>query len=67
MEVSIESGRHGHNPLARWLHTSQPMRGNTLESILSAMSEAGLCEPRTVASDQKLFGTIAYYWALAPG
>ena len=63
----IESGRHSHNPLPRWLHSSPPMRDNTLQKILSWMSEAGLREPRTVASDQKLFGRIAYCRALAPG
>ncbi len=62
----VEPGRHSHNPLPRWLHTSQPMRDNTLERILNWMSEAGLREPQTVTSDQKLFGRIVYYRALAP-
>jgi ubiquinone/menaquinone biosynthesis C-methylase UbiE len=63
----VEPGRHSHNPVARWFHTSHPMQDNALESILIWMSKADLREPRTVASDQKLFGRIAYYRALAPG
>lgn len=63
----VESGRHSHNPLPRWIHSSQSMQSNTLESILSWMREAGLREPHTVGSDQKAFGRIAYYRALAPG
>ena len=62
----VEPGRHSHNPLARWLHTSQRMQDNTQEGILSWMSEAGLPDSRLVASDQRLFGRIAYYQASAP-
>lgn len=63
----VQSGRHSHNPLPRWFHSSPAMQSNTLESILNWMREAGLREPLTVGSDQKAFGRIAYYRALAPG
>ena len=59
----VEPGRHGHNPLPRWLHSSQPMRENTQERILGWMSEAGLLEPRAVRAEQQLFGTIVYFQA----
>lgn len=62
----VEPGKHSHNPLARWLHTSQQMQDNTQERILSWMSEAGLSKPRSVAADQRLFGSIVYYQASAP-
>ncbi|MGH8133379.1 MAG: class I SAM-dependent methyltransferase, partial [Steroidobacteraceae bacterium] len=62
----VEPGRDSHNPLARWLHASEQMQDNSPDRILSWMTEAGLIEPRLVASDQKLFGRIAYYRASAP-
>lgn len=62
----VEPGQHSHNPLARWLHTSEQMEHNTQEKILSWMSEAGLLDPRPVAFDERLFGKIVYYRALAP-
>jgi ubiquinone/menaquinone biosynthesis C-methylase UbiE len=64
--LDFVEGGHSHNPLARWLHTSQRMQDNTQERILSWMSEAGLLDSRLVASDQRLFGRIAYYKASAP-
>lgn len=62
----VEPGRRSHNPVARWLHTSQPMQENTQERILSWMSEAGLLDPLPVAFDDRLFGRIVYYRASAP-
>jgi len=62
----LEPGGHSHNPLARWLHTSKEMQDNTQERILSWMSEAGLLQPRPVAADQRLFGSIVSYQASAP-
>jgi ubiquinone/menaquinone biosynthesis C-methylase UbiE len=62
----VEPGRHSHNPLARWLHASEQMEGNTQERILSNMSEAGLLDPRPLAFDDRLFGRIVYYLASAP-
>jgi len=56
-------GPHSHNPLARWLHASERMRGNNREQILNLMSGAGLVEPRMVDSDQPVFGKIAYFAA----
>jgi ubiquinone/menaquinone biosynthesis C-methylase UbiE len=63
--LDFAEGGRSHNPLARWLHTSQRMQDNTQERILSLMSEAGLREPRSVGTDQRLFGRIAYYRASA--
>jgi ubiquinone/menaquinone biosynthesis C-methylase UbiE len=54
---------HSHNPLARWLHASERMRDNNRDQILNWMSEAGFVEPRMVASDQPIFGKIAYFAA----
>ena len=62
----VEPGRHSHNPLARWLHTSEQMQDNTQERILSSMSEAGLLDSRPVALDERLFGRIVYYRSSAP-
>jgi ubiquinone/menaquinone biosynthesis C-methylase UbiE len=56
-------GPHSHNPLARWLHASERMRGNDRNQILNWMSEAALLEPRIVDSDQPIFGYIAYFAA----
>src|SRR5215469_721697 len=58
-----EEGPHSHNPLARWLHASERMRGNNREQILNWMSEAGLVEARIVDADQPIFGKIAYFAA----
>jgi ubiquinone/menaquinone biosynthesis C-methylase UbiE len=65
--LDFVEGGHSHNPLARSLHTSQRMQDNTQKRILSLMREAGLREPRSVGTDQRIFGRIAYYQALAPG
>jgi ubiquinone/menaquinone biosynthesis C-methylase UbiE len=56
-------GSNSHNPLARWLHRSERMRGNSREEILSWMSVAGLIQPEVVASDQPIFGKIVYFTA----
>ena len=61
----VEPGQHSHNPLARWLHTSEQMENNTQEQILGWMIEAGLLDPRPVAFDERLFGRIVYYRASA--
>ena len=56
-------GPRSHNPLARWLHSSERMQGNTRDQILGWMREAGLAEPRVVDSDQPIFGRIVYFVA----
>jgi ubiquinone/menaquinone biosynthesis C-methylase UbiE len=56
-------GSPSHNPLARWLHASERMQGNSREEILTWMREAGLFDPRLVDSDQPIFGRIAYFIA----
>ena len=58
-----QEGPRSHNPLARWLHSSERMQGNTREQILGWMREAGLAEPRVVDSDQPIFGRIVYFVA----
>jgi len=58
-----EEGPRSHNPLARWLHAAERMRGNNREQILTWMSEAGLLETRMVDSDQPIFGKIVYFAA----
>ena len=62
----VEPGRHSHNPLARWLHSSERMEDNTQERILGWMGEAGLVDPRPLAFDERPFGRIVYYRASAP-
>jgi ubiquinone/menaquinone biosynthesis C-methylase UbiE len=58
-----QEGPGTHNPLARWLHSSERMQGNTREQILGWMGEAGLAEPRVVDSDRPIFGRIVYFVA----
>src|SRR5215469_3349275 len=58
-----QEGPRSHNPLARWLHSSERMQGNTREQILGWMREAGLAEPRVVDSDHPIFGKIVYFVA----
>jgi ubiquinone/menaquinone biosynthesis C-methylase UbiE len=58
-----QEGPRSHNPLARWLHSSKRMQGNTREQILGWMREASLGEPRVVDSDQPIFGRIVYFAA----
>jgi len=62
-----QEGPRSHNPLARWLHSSERMQGNTCEQILGWMREAGLVEPRVVDSDQAIFGKIIYFAARSGG
>jgi ubiquinone/menaquinone biosynthesis C-methylase UbiE len=58
---------HSHNPLARWLHSSERMQDNTREQILNWMREADLFEPRVVDSDHPIFGKIVYVTAETVG
>ena len=58
-----QEGPRSHNPLARWLHSSEHMQGNTREQILGWMREAGLAEPCVVDSDQPIFGRIVFFAA----
>ena len=60
-----QEGPYSHNPLARWLHSSERMRDNTREQILNLMSEAGFVEPRVVDSERPIFGKIVYFAARA--
>jgi ubiquinone/menaquinone biosynthesis C-methylase UbiE len=60
-------GPRSHNPLARWLHSSERMQDNAREQIVSLMREAGLIEPRAVDSDQPIFGKIVYFVARGGG
>ena len=61
-----QEGAHCHNPLARWLHSSERLRDNRSERIMSWMREAGLVEPEVVDSDQPIYGKIVYIAARAP-
>jgi len=58
-----QDGSRSHNPLARWLHSSERMQDNNPQQILNWMSEAGFLEPRIVDSDRPIFGRIAYFAA----
>jgi len=60
-----QEGPYSHNPLARWLHSSERMRDNTREQILNLMSEAGFVEPHVVDSERPIFGKIVYFAAQA--
>jgi ubiquinone/menaquinone biosynthesis C-methylase UbiE len=59
-----QEGDYSHNPLARWLHSSKRMQGNTREQILGWMREADFREVRLVDSDKPIFGKIVYFAAL---
>jgi ubiquinone/menaquinone biosynthesis C-methylase UbiE len=58
-----QEGPHGHNALARWLHSNEHMQDNRRELILDWMREAGLVAPRVVDSDRPIFGRIVYFVA----
>ena len=60
-----QEGSQSHNPLARWLHSSERMPDNTCAQILDWMREAGFIEPRMVDSDRPIFGKIIYLTARA--
>jgi ubiquinone/menaquinone biosynthesis C-methylase UbiE len=62
-----QEGSHGHNPLARWLHSRKRMQDNNREQILNWMREAALVDPRVVDSDQPIFGKIVYLAAWTGG
>jgi ubiquinone/menaquinone biosynthesis C-methylase UbiE len=60
-----QEGSDSHSPLARWLHSSKRMQGNTREQMEILMREAGLIEPGVVDSEQPIFGKIVYLAARA--
>jgi ubiquinone/menaquinone biosynthesis C-methylase UbiE len=51
--------------VARWLHSSQPLRDNSAERILTLMTQAGLADAREVSQGALLLGClpITYYRA----
>jgi len=59
-----EKGAHG-GFLARFLHSSDRLKDNSENRVLSFMTEAGFAEPKKVADRTMLFGHIAYYRAIA--
>jgi ubiquinone/menaquinone biosynthesis C-methylase UbiE len=61
-----QESAQSHNPIARWLHSSQRLEDNRGEQILSWMHEAGLADPHVVDSDRPIFGKIVYLAARAP-
>ena len=63
----VQEGAKSHNPLARWIHSSERMQNNSCEQILDWMHEAGLVEPRMLESDQPIFGKIIYLTARSSG
>jgi ubiquinone/menaquinone biosynthesis C-methylase UbiE len=54
-----------HRSLARLLHSSDRLKDNFEDRVLSFMTEAGFADPKKVASQAKIFGNIAYYRAIA--
>jgi ubiquinone/menaquinone biosynthesis C-methylase UbiE len=60
-----QEGAQSHNPIARWLHSSQRLEDNRSEQILNWMNEAGLADPQVVDSDRPIFGRIVYFAAHA--
>jgi ubiquinone/menaquinone biosynthesis C-methylase UbiE len=58
-----ENGAHGF--LARLLHSSDRLKDNSENRVLSLMAEAGFAEPKKVGHRAMLFGHIAYYFAIA--
>jgi hypothetical protein len=67
LDLLLQEGSHGHNPLARWLHSRKRMQDNNREQILNWMREAALLDPRVVDSDQPIFGKIVYLAAWTGG
>ena len=62
-----QEGPRSHNPLARWLHSSERMQGNARDQIMGWMREAGLVDPHVADSDQPIFGKIVYLFARVDG
>ena len=58
----------GHEPLARYFHSSHRLKDNTEERILNLMNLAGFISCEKVMEGAMLFGSlrIAYYRASAP-
>ena len=53
----------GHNPLARWNHSSPHMQDHTRERLHKWMLEAGLTRQTTPSSDEVIFGKILHFVA----
>jgi ubiquinone/menaquinone biosynthesis C-methylase UbiE len=60
------SGSHSPGRISRWLHSSHGLHDNSDERVLSLMRQAGLLDPRRVATRSGLLGDIGYYQASAP-
>ena len=60
-------GSHSHNPLARWIHSSERTRNSSRDQILEWMRKAGLVEPRVLDSERPIFGKIVYVTARTGG
>jgi ubiquinone/menaquinone biosynthesis C-methylase UbiE len=60
-----EPENHAHGFLAHILHSSDRLKDNSENRILSFMTEAGFAEPKKLGNRKMLFGNIAYYRATA--
>ena len=60
------SDSHSPGRISRWLHSSHRLHDNADERILSLMRQAGLADPRRVATRSGFLGDIGYYQASAP-
>jgi ubiquinone/menaquinone biosynthesis C-methylase UbiE len=58
-----ESGSNG--VLAHFLHSRKRLKENSESGILSLMRQAGFADPRKVERRKMLFGSIAYFRAVA--
>jgi hypothetical protein len=47
------------------VHSSERLKDNSENRVLSFMTEAGFADPKKVGHRSMLFGTIAYYRAVA--
>jgi hypothetical protein len=59
-----EKGPHGF--LSRLIHSSERLKDNSENRVLSLMTEAGFADVKKVGHRAMFFGNIAYYSAIAP-
>lgn len=60
--------QHNHKGsfLSRWIHSSNPLKNNSEEQILSLISQNGFANPRRISHRDTFFSRIVYYQAYSP-
>lgn len=52
--------------LSHWIHSSNPLKNNSEEQVLSLMSQNGFANPRRISHKNTFFSRIVYYQAYSP-